>query len=103
MDFIFQPHCDVSEIISQRLNAMRKLQDNPNDVEASKILYETQQNVNYSNKLPKLCSLMIQFYRCLLGQPQKLHLDNFSEVQKLECFLKRNFRLETKHGLRKIN
>lgn len=41
-----QPPVDVSEIISQRLNAMRKLQDNPNDVEASKTLYETQQNVN---------------------------------------------------------
>lgn len=40
-----QPPVDVSEIISQRLNAMRKLQDNPNDVEASKTLYETQQNV----------------------------------------------------------
>lgn len=40
-----QPPCDVSEIISQRLNAMRKLQDNPNDVEATKTLYETQQNV----------------------------------------------------------
>jgi hypothetical protein len=41
-----QPPCDVSEIISQRLNAMRKLQDNPNDVEATKTLYETQQNVS---------------------------------------------------------
>ena len=41
-----QPPVDVSEIISQRLNAMRKLQDNPNDVEASKTLYETQQNVS---------------------------------------------------------
>lgn len=41
-----QPPCDVSEIISQRLNAMRKLQDNPHDVEASKTLYETQQNVS---------------------------------------------------------
>lgn len=40
------PPCDVSEIISQRLNAMRKLQDNPNDVEATKTLYETQQNVS---------------------------------------------------------
>lgn len=41
-----EPSCDVSEIISQRLNAMRKLQENPNDVEASKILYETQQNMS---------------------------------------------------------
>lgn len=40
-----EPPVDVSEIISQRLNAMRKLQENPNDVEASKTLYETQQNV----------------------------------------------------------
>ncbi|CAG9802283.1 unnamed protein product [Chironomus riparius] len=41
-----EPNCDVSEIISQRLNAMRKLQENPHDVEASKILYETQQNMS---------------------------------------------------------
>lgn len=45
-----QPPCDVSEIISQRLNAMRKLQDNPNDVEATKTLYETQQNVSFLNE-----------------------------------------------------
>lgn len=43
------PPCDVSDIISQRLNAMRKLQDNPNDVEATKTLYETQQNVRLFN------------------------------------------------------
>lgn len=41
----FQPPCDVSEIISQRLNAMRKLQENPRDSEASQVLFETQQNV----------------------------------------------------------
>ncbi|XP_070506252.1 protein Son [Chironomus tepperi] len=41
-----EPNCDVSEIISQRLNAMRKLQENPHDVEASKTLYETQQNMS---------------------------------------------------------
>lgn len=29
---------------------MRKLQENPHDVEASKVLYETQQNVNCGNK-----------------------------------------------------
>ncbi|KAG5674610.1 hypothetical protein PVAND_004564 [Polypedilum vanderplanki] len=40
------PPVDVSEIISQRLNAMRKLQENPTDNEASKILIETQQNMS---------------------------------------------------------
>jgi protein SON len=45
-----QPPCDVSEIISQRLNAMRKLQENPTDSEASKVLYETQQNVSKAYK-----------------------------------------------------
>jgi hypothetical protein len=44
-NFHSQPPCDVSEIISQRLNAMRKLQDDPNDVEAHAVLLETQQNV----------------------------------------------------------
>lgn len=41
----FQPPVDVSEIISQRLNAMRKLQENPCDSQASQVLFETQQNV----------------------------------------------------------
>lgn len=40
-----KPPVDVSEIISQRLNAMRKLQENPRDGEASQVLLETQQNV----------------------------------------------------------
>ena len=42
-----QPPVDVSEIISQRLNAMRKLQENPSDNDASKVLFETQQNVSF--------------------------------------------------------
>ncbi|CAO1398954.1 unnamed protein product [Diamesa serratosioi] len=37
---------DVSSIISQRLNAMRKLQDNPHDNEASRLLHDTQQNMS---------------------------------------------------------
>lgn len=40
------PSVDVSEIISQRLNAMRKLQENPTDHDASKVLFETQQNMS---------------------------------------------------------
>ncbi|XP_058827516.1 protein Son-like [Topomyia yanbarensis] len=37
---------DVSSIISQRLNAMRKLQDNPADAEAIKLLYNTQKDMS---------------------------------------------------------
>ncbi|CAO1416955.1 unnamed protein product [Diamesa hyperborea] len=40
------PSIDVSSIISQRLNAMRKLQDNPHDNEASRLLHDTQQNMS---------------------------------------------------------
>lgn len=40
------PSVNVSEIISQRLNAMRKLQENPTDHDASKVLFETQQNMS---------------------------------------------------------
>lgn len=46
------PSVDVSEIISQRLNAMRKLQEDPRDMHASKVLFETQQNVSSDNSFP---------------------------------------------------
>lgn len=36
---------DVSSIITTRLNAMRKLQDNPLDTEALKLMYNTQKDV----------------------------------------------------------
>lgn len=36
---------DVSAIITSRLNAMRKLQDNPLDTEALKSMYNTQKDV----------------------------------------------------------
>lgn len=36
---------DVTSIITKRLNAMRKLQDNPLDTEALKLMYNTQKDV----------------------------------------------------------
>lgn len=36
---------DVTSIITKRLNAMRKLQDNPMDSEAIKLMYRTQKDV----------------------------------------------------------
>lgn len=36
---------DVTSIITKRLNAMRKLQDNPMDSEAIKLMYKTQKDV----------------------------------------------------------
>lgn len=42
---IFQ-NLDVTSIISQRLNAMRKLQDNPHDVEAIKLMHTAQKDVS---------------------------------------------------------
>lgn len=38
---------DVTAIITSRLNAMRKLQDNPLDSEALKLMYNTQKDVSY--------------------------------------------------------
>lgn len=40
---------DVTAIITSRLNAMRKLQDNPLDSEALKLMYNTQKDVSYSS------------------------------------------------------
>lgn len=37
---------DVTTIITKRLNAMRKLQDNPLDQEAIKLMYNTQKDVS---------------------------------------------------------
>lgn len=39
------PNVDVSSIISMRLNAMRRLQDNPMDSEAIKMIYNCQQDM----------------------------------------------------------
>lgn len=36
---------DVSSIITKRLNAMRKLQENPEDFEAKKLMFNTQKDV----------------------------------------------------------
>lgn len=38
---------DVTAIITSRLNAMRKLQDNPLDSEAIKLMYNTQKDVGH--------------------------------------------------------
>lgn len=43
-DFLLQP-VDISQIVSTRLSAMRKLQDNPNDSEAIKTLNNVQKEV----------------------------------------------------------
>ncbi|XP_017117531.1 protein Son [Drosophila elegans] len=40
------PSMDVSSIITQRLSAIRRLQDNPGDSEALKMMYNAQQNMS---------------------------------------------------------
>lgn len=42
---------DVTSIITKRLNAMRKLQDNPLDSEAIKLMYNTQKDVRNRKQL----------------------------------------------------
>lgn len=43
--FIFQ-NLDIGTLVAQRLAAMRKLQENPNDVEALNEMYRAQREVN---------------------------------------------------------
>ena len=43
---IKEPSKDISSIVSLRLNAMKKLSDNPNDQEAMKNLYEAQKEMS---------------------------------------------------------
>lgn len=38
---------DVSQIITMRLDAMRRLQDNPGDKGAQRVLEDTQNNVSF--------------------------------------------------------
>ncbi|XP_058054014.1 protein Son [Anopheles bellator] len=50
-DNVFQPQpdgpqLDVAQIVSQRLNAMRKLQENPTDPQARQLLYNTQKDMS---------------------------------------------------------
>ncbi|XP_053657772.1 protein Son-like [Anopheles marshallii] len=40
------PIIDVSQIVSQRLNAMRRLQENPSDSDARQMLYNTQKDMS---------------------------------------------------------
>lgn len=41
-----ESHVDVTSIIAKRLNAMRKLQENPTDPEALKMMYNSQRDVS---------------------------------------------------------
>lgn len=45
-DKVIPKDLDVTSIITKRLNAMRKLQDNPMDSEAIKLMYKTQKDVS---------------------------------------------------------
>jgi hypothetical protein len=53
-------HCGVSQeldigaIVSQRLTAMRKLQENPNDVQAISEMYRAQKGVSIADNIHKL-------------------------------------------------
>lgn len=41
-----QQNVDIGQIVSQRLSAMRKLQENPNDVQAITEIYKSQKEVS---------------------------------------------------------
>ena len=54
--FVFDclQNVNIGQVVSERLSAMRKLQDNPNDSQAISEMYKSQQQV--------LHSYIIQFY-----------------------------------------
>lgn len=69
---------DVTSIITKRLNAMRKLQDNPMDSEAIKEMYKTQKDVR-SKTFDAQNSLFFNrslfgflLFRCPLGRVRSL-------------------------------
>ncbi len=49
---VFQP-INIVSVVSERLSAMRKLQDNPNDVEAMGKMYKLQKDVRLSISIQK--------------------------------------------------
>lgn len=100
-----QPPCDVSDIISQRLNAMRKLQENPADSDASKILNETQQNVrNFCFCLNCKTHCLCNPFRCLYGRNQNIRLVNSSAAQTTFVLcLPESWLQEAKRGLERTN
>lgn len=53
---------DVSSIITKRLNAMRKLQDNPEDFEAKKLMFNTQKDVRVFKFFCCLAVLKFHFF-----------------------------------------
>lgn len=66
---------------------MRKLQDNPLDQEAIKLMYNTQKDVSTENRLDECCDSAVMFrYRCRHGLIQNLYLDNLLVVPVLIFF-----------------
>lgn len=97
---------DVTSIITKRLNAMRKLQDNPLDSEAIKLMYRTQKDVRNNFKL-KSSSIknkhqLFFFSRCPPGQIQNLYLVNSLAALVLAFYRQKSLPLAFKHGLKEL-
>lgn len=65
---LLQPAVDIGSIVSQRLTAMRRLQENPNDVQALTQIYKSNKEVcsTINNKLIQSTTYTF-IYRCSLG------------------------------------
>lgn len=57
---------DVTSIITQRLNAMRKLQDNPHDSDAMRSMNNAQKDVSFWNNIcdKKMCTQCCSRFEC---------------------------------------
>lgn len=60
----------MTRIISQRLNAIRKLQDNPNDCEATKLFDDTEKNVFAIISILKPTLILFKILDVSLGYEQ---------------------------------
>lgn len=61
-DKVTNTNLDVTSIITKRLNAMRKLQENPMDSEAIKLMYRTQKDVRIRTDFKTLNNLMLSAF-----------------------------------------
>lgn len=100
---------DVTSIITKRLNAMRKLQENPLDSEAIKLMYRTQKDVssNEESCAPshvnsshsfKLFIVLSLLFRCLHGLVRSLFLVNLLVALVLAFYQRKNLPLAFKPG-----
>lgn len=88
--FLLQPNVNIGAIVTQRLSAIRKLQENPYDVEALGEMHKSQKEVKIFEV--SFIKMLVKFFRfrCKAGQKVNYNLDNLLDRREQIYCLKRN-------------